>query len=359
MDCKTEQRVCIKFCAKLGKSATDTLGMLRQAFPDNALGRTQVFEWHARFKSGRESVEDEERPGRPITSKTPEKVERIRELIREDRRQTIHEISALVGIGYGVCQEILTENLKMRRIAAKFVPRLLTTDQKQRRLDVCSELRELERTDPSFLSRIITGDESWCYGYDPETKQQSSQWTSPQSPRPKKARQVRSATKTMLILFFDIHGIVHHEFVPPNRTVNSDFYCDVLRRLKESIRRKRADLWKNRSWLLHHDNAPAHTSFKTTEFLTTSNIALVPHPPYSPDLAPCDFSFFPQMKLKLKGRRFETIEDVQSATREVLKTFEEGFFRKSFEAWNTRWDRCIAAEGDYFEGDGRCLFINM
>ena len=359
MNEKTEQRACIKFCVELGKSATETLDMLRQAFHDHALGRTQVFEWHARFKSGRESIEDDLRSGRPITSKTPENIAKVKELILEDRRQTIHELSTLVGIGYGVCQEILTEDLNMRRIAAKFVPRLLTTDQKQRRVDVCSELRELANNDPSFLSTIITGDESWCYGYDPETKQQSSQWTSPQSPRPKKTRQVRSATKTMLIVFFDVRGIVHHEFVPRDRTVNSDFYCDVLRRLKQAVRRKRPDLWKNRSWRLHHDNAPAHTSFRTTEFLTKSNVALVPHPPYSPDLAPCDFSFFPQMKMKLKGNRYDTIEEVQSATRAVLKTFEEGFFGSTFETWKKRWDRCIAAEGDYFEGDGRCLFTNL
>ena len=76
---------------------------------------------------------------------------RIQALIHEDRRRTIHESSALVSIGYSVCQVILTENLNMRRVAAKFVPRLLTTDQKERRLGVCSELRELETNDPSFL----------------------------------------------------------------------------------------------------------------------------------------------------------------------------------------------------------------
>ena len=132
MNEKNEQRVCIKFCVKLGKSATETFDMLRQAFHDHALGRTQVFGWHARFKSGRESVEDDERSGRPVTSRTPENVNKISELIHEDRRQTINELSALVGIGYGVCQEILTEDLNMRRIAAKFVPRLLTADQSQR-----------------------------------------------------------------------------------------------------------------------------------------------------------------------------------------------------------------------------------
>jgi histone-lysine N-methyltransferase SETMAR len=117
----------------------------------------------------------------------------------------------------------------MCRIAAKFVPRLLTNDQKQWRVNVCLELREKADEDPTSISRIISGDGSWIYDYDPETKQQSSQWKSPQSPRAKKARQVRASTKSMLLVFFffDVKGIVHREFVLPNTTVNSCFYCDL------------------------------------------------------------------------------------------------------------------------------------
>ena len=91
----------------------------------------------------------------------------------------------------------------MRRVASKFVPRLLSVDQKQQRLDVCLDLKENAANDPSFLSNVIMGDKTWVYAYDPETKTQSSQWKSPGSPRPKKARQVSSNIKSMLICFFD------------------------------------------------------------------------------------------------------------------------------------------------------------
>jgi hypothetical protein len=90
--------------------------------------------------------------------------------------------------------------------------------------------------DPSFMSRVITRDESWVYGYDPETKQQFSQWKSPGSPRPKKTRQRHRATKSMLIVFFYIQGIMHHEFVPDGQTVNVEFYCNVLRHLRKDVR---------------------------------------------------------------------------------------------------------------------------
>jgi hypothetical protein len=101
-----------------------------------------------------------------------ENVEKIRELMHEDHHWTIHELSDSVGITYGICQEILTENLYMHGIAAKFVPRLLTNDQKQWRINMCLEPWETVNRDPPYISTIITSDESWIYGYDPETKQQ-------------------------------------------------------------------------------------------------------------------------------------------------------------------------------------------
>ena len=123
-------------------------------------------------------------------SKINEKVEKVREFILEDHRGTIRQLSDMTGISYGVCQEILTQDLNIRCVEAKFVPRLLTTEQKQRRLDVCLELHEMADSDRSFISRIIRADESWIYAHDPETKQQSSHGKSPHSPRPRKARQV-------------------------------------------------------------------------------------------------------------------------------------------------------------------------
>jgi hypothetical protein len=106
----------------------------------------------------------------------------------------------------------------MRCIAVKFVPQLLTNDQKQWNTNMCLELGEKANEDPPFISRIIMDDESWIYGYDPETKQQLLQWKSPQSPRAKKAQQVWSSTKCI----FFLKGLVHCEFVPLNTMVNSD-----------------------------------------------------------------------------------------------------------------------------------------
>ena len=87
-----EQRACIKFCFKLGKTATECYEMLKIAFGEQAMGRFQTFQWFSWFKAGRTSIDDDERSGRPVSSSTPEMIERVRQIIREDRRRTIDEV---------------------------------------------------------------------------------------------------------------------------------------------------------------------------------------------------------------------------------------------------------------------------
>ena len=123
--------------------------------------------------------------------------------------------------------------------------------------------------DGNVLKKVITGDESWVYGYDPETKQQSSQWKRPDEPRPKKACPSRSHVKSMLIIFFDC---VHYEFAPRGQTINKEYYVEVLKRLRDAVRRKRPRFWSSGAWLLYHDYAPAHSSNLVQQFLAKHKI---------------------------------------------------------------------------------------
>ena len=129
--------VCIKFCVRLGKTGSETFEMLKQAFRDSCMSRSRTFEWFGRFKNGRTSTANDDRSGRPSTATTPSKLEQVRATVNQDRRRTIHDLCVEVGICYGSCQRILTEQLNMHRIAAKFVPRVLTHDQKDSRVAIC------------------------------------------------------------------------------------------------------------------------------------------------------------------------------------------------------------------------------
>ena len=121
--------------------------------------------------------------------------------------------------------------------------------------------------DLDLLKKFITGDESWVYGYDIEIKAQSSQWKHSEEPRPKKAHQVRSNVKVLLIVLFECNGVVHQDFLPQGCMINNEYYLEIIRRLREAIRQKRTKLWKSQSWIIHHDKAPAHTLILVREFL--------------------------------------------------------------------------------------------
>jgi len=198
---------------------------------------------------------------------------------------------------------------------------------------------------------VITGDESWVYGFDPATKQMSSQWKTASSPWPKKARQVKSNVKTMLIAFFDIDGLVRHEYIPRGQTVNKEFYKTVLQCLRDAVRRHRTEKWRSGNWILHHENAPAHRAVTTNEFLAKHNISSLPHSPYSPDLAPCNFFFFSQLKTTMKGRRFDDNEEVQANATRQMRAITKSDFQRCFRQWQERWNKCIQAQGHYYEGD--------
>ncbi|PNF14597.1 hypothetical protein B7P43_G13107 [Cryptotermes secundus] len=153
-----EQRAAVKFCFLLGKSGTETLEMLKMAYKDDAMGKTQVFGWFSPFKNGEMSIDDKPRSGRPSTARTHENVEKIREIIKEDRRRTIEEIVELSGVTWSSVQRILTEDLGMKRVAAKFVPPLLTAEQKQGRMEACCALKEESRNDQNFFLTFVWED---------------------------------------------------------------------------------------------------------------------------------------------------------------------------------------------------------
>ncbi len=139
--------------------------------------------------------------------------------------------------------------------------------------------------------------------------------------------------------------------------MDSDIFCEILARFKESVRKKRPILWRggfdgntDRSLLLHMDNASCHVSAKSLAMIGESGIDMLPHPPYSPDLAPCDFWAFPYAKAKLRGRRFASIEALQAEIRRIFRRTPRETFAQAIYDMAPRWSKCVNAQGAYFEG---------
>ena len=261
--------------------------MLQTAFQPSCINRASVFEWHKRFKEGRESVRDDERFGRSKEVRTPELIGQIKNFMDKDRRVSIETISAQFNVSVGTVHTIIREELKMRKICAKFVPRVLREDQKERHCHDSREMVELINSDPAVLEALVACDENWVYCYEPKTKRQSSQGKHAGSPRPKKARQSKSSHKILMISFLTALAWSTCSGFPLDRqSVNN---VEVLREFRKRFRWKRPALFKSDQWHFQQDNAPVHNFILVTDYLTKMANKTVSHPPYSPHLAPCDF----------------------------------------------------------------------
>ena len=144
--------------------------------------------------------------------------------------------------------------------------------------------------------------------------------------------------------------MIYIHWVPARHTVHKEYYVQFLREFRRRFRRKRPALFKSSQCHFHQDNAPVHNSILVTKYLTKMGIKTVPYPPYSPDLAPCDFWIFLQLKEKLRDCRFETIEEMKEAVMKVIDTLTQEDFHGAFQKLE-RYNKCIAAGGDYLEGD--------
>ncbi len=167
--------------------------------------------------------------------------------------------------------------------------------------------------------------------------------------RPKKALHARSTKKLLVLPFFDIEGIIHVEYL--QGTVTSEVYIEALMHMRDQIRVKRLDKWRTHDWILLGDNASPHKSYDTLTFHRQVRGVRGPHPPYSPDLAPCVFFLFPKLKSKLHGRRFNNLQDLCTEVEMQLASLTPEDFQYCFRELKSRWKHCLEADGNYFEGD--------
>lgn len=346
---KEQYRSVIRFLVLKGKTRDEIKEELDAVYGDASPSLATVKRWFNDFKRGRTSVFDEPRPGRPNEVTTEENVNKIHDIVLADRRLKVREIVEMTGISDERVRNILHEHLGMRKLSARWVPRLLTVDQKRNRVTTSEVgLAMIKRNPKEFLRRFVTGDETWIHHYTPETKEQSKQWISPGECAPKKAKTVPSAGKVMATVFWDERGVIFVDYLEKGRTITGLYYADLLGRLDTELKEKRPHLAKKKV-LFHHDNAPAHSSHVATAKLVELGYEVLPHPPYSPDLAPCDFFLFPNFKKWLGGQRFASNEEVIAATEAYFAEFDKSYFSEGLKKLEHRWAKCIDLKGDYVE----------
>lgn len=237
---KSEFRVVIKHYFLKGKTPKETKECLDKHYGESAPSDYMVKYWMAEFKRGRTDTSDEPRSGRPIEVTTPENIQKIHRMVLNDRKLKLSEIAELMHMSKERIGNILHEYLHMKKLLARWVPRVLTPEQKENRV-IASErgLEMFKRNPTDFVSRSVTMDETWIHHYTPESKQQASYWVGPREKRTKRPLTQTSAGKVLASVFWDADGILLIDYLEHGRTINADYYIALLDRLDAILREKR------------------------------------------------------------------------------------------------------------------------
>ena len=270
-----------------GKTPQETKEKLDKHYGDSAPSIRTVYKWFQNFRAGHMGTCDAERSGRPVEVTTPEIIDQIHDMVMGDRRVKVRQIASAVGISTERVHNILHKHLDMRKLSARWVPRLLTLDQKRNRVKCCKESLPLFQKNPKdFKRRFVTVDETWIHYYTPETKQQSKQWVTNGESARKKTKTVPSAGKVMATVFWDSQGIILIDYLEKGKTITGQYYSLLLDRLKTELDEKHPQL-AHKKVLFHHNNAPAHTSAVVVAKLMKIGFQLVSHPPIFPRTTIC------------------------------------------------------------------------
>ena len=304
MDQKTEIHSYIKCGIRLNIDSKQIFNELCGIYGPQSISMRTVFRWVKAFKAGKFFVEDDTHPGRPKTSVTKANIAAVKIVVKQDAQLSVKDIASCTGISEGSVQTILKKRLGLRRVCARWVPHLLTEEQKTQRLECAREvLKTYKGYNSRVISNLLTGDKSWVHMLEPQRRAENKQWKRKDQKRPCIAKRTL-CSKKMYAIFFNSSWPVVQVPCPSGHTVTGRFYKNsVLMKVKEFYNKKRP----SKAWSgvhLLHDNASSHKCEVVRSFLASEKVKVLNHPPYSPDLSPCDFFLFPRLKKMLSGNKY-------------------------------------------------------
>ncbi|XP_054159698.1 histone-lysine N-methyltransferase SETMAR-like [Oppia nitens] len=308
---------------------------------NNSPAYSTITKWIRHFKLGVQSLKDGERKGPEVTVSTPENAAAVEKIIRADPWITYRELEEKSGIHRTTLQKICTDLIGVRKRLCRFVPHFLSDEQKQQRVNICREnLKMWKNKGHVLIDKITTGDETYVHYYEPKLSREAKIFVFEDEVPPDIVKRDKTIGKVMYAVFFNTAGLVAAVKLCGQKTATALWYTtQCLPKVIEGSAKK--------GMLLHHDNSRVHTAKLTQEFLAKNNVKTVPHPPYSPDLAMCDFWLFSGLKHFLRGQAFKTEEELDCAVMEYFHSISEDRYKKAFEMWRSRMELCIELGGDY------------
>jgi histone-lysine N-methyltransferase SETMAR len=302
-----------------------------------------IRQWYLERKRGTFCIKHDHPPGRTLELSI---TERIRNFIRDFPKASTHFIADVLHLDMRTVKNQLLHQLHMVKKSVRWIPHMLTEAQKVRRMEAAAEIAQLlEAQKKNDYRSVITGDETWIYLDNPP----GPQWMPASEPRPTFACQTISSLKVMVVIFFSGERFWLSTYLPPKETMGSEEFEKIaLNPLLSAWEKLPGETKPPLPLFLHMDNAPSHRSTKTSAWLKNSPFIRVQYPPYSPDLAPCDFWLFGMIKSKLQGKRFSSIDQVMEEVNKILAEIKKDKLKAIFDEWKERCKR-VSYDGEYCE----------
>lgn len=337
---KIHIRHCMLFQFNLKNNATQATKTICSVYGEDALDVRTCQNWFTRFRSGDFDLNDKEHTGRPIEAND----ELLEELLEEDPRRSTRDLAVEMSVSQTTVINRLRALGKVQK-CGKWVPHKLSEINIANRLNTCVFLSSRQKK-KSFLWKIITGDEKWIYYENPVNKKQ---WLSPgQVPITTPKREMH-CKKVMLCVWWDQKGIIYYELLKPKQTVSADLYSQQLRSLSLALESKRPYSGKGkRKVILLHDNARPHVAKTTRATIEDLGWEVLPHPAYSPDLAPSDYHLFRSMEHFFREKSFSDPETIKKEVDQYFASKPASFYEKGIRSLPERWEMVIASDGNYF-----------
>jgi [histone H3]-lysine36 N-dimethyltransferase SETMAR len=335
-------RKIIYYCWKRGLSTDGIHKEINATLGNNTVSIRTCSDWVSKFREGQFETIDKPHPGRPLTDYSAQ----IEAILDENRHATLNIISQQLSVPKETIRRQMLQMGK-RYLSTAWLPHALTDSNRERRMNLCKELLQMH-AENNFLPRLITCDETWVYWESSGTHSHRA-WRASGDVPTTEVHTNLTTKKHLLTVFWDCKGIILMDVLPRAMTMTAVYYCGLLDRLKTAIEEKRRRRTNDGGLYLLHDNARPHTAVLSTLKLQELGLHVVPHTPYSPDLAPSDYYLFSPLKSALRNQNFDSADAVQQKIQNWLDTKESSFFANGINKLPGRWERCVECHGNYFE----------
>ena len=241
MDQKTEIRSYIKCRIRLNIHSKQIFNELCDIYGLQTISMRTVVRWVKAFKAGKFSVKDDTCPGRPKISVNKANIAAVKIVVKQDAQLSVKDIANYTGISEGSVQTILKKRFDLRNVCARWVPHLLTEEQKTQCLKCARELlKTYKGCNSQVISNLLTGDEIWVHMFEPQRRADNKQWKRKDQKRPCIAKRTISSKKMLYAIFFNSSGPVVQVPCPSGHKVTGQFYKNsVLKKVKEFYNKKR------------------------------------------------------------------------------------------------------------------------